>query len=132
LTARENSRRDLPRFYSDVAGAPHGAGAIVRRERGGGSRETVDLPITLLPRNRQQMRIFRLATRQRKRRVDRTTQRIFVNAIGRSPRRSPIHNGAHRNSEPVLGDVLMDRVVGETRKRVIDFIDVYFSLIRSG
>ena len=132
LTARENSRRDLPAFYGKVTSSPHGPRAIVRRERRCRSRETVDLPITLFPRNRQQVRIFRLAMRQRKRRVDRTSQRIFIDAIGRSPRRSPIHNGAHGNSEPVLGDVLMNRVVGETRKRVIDFIDVYFGFIRSG
>ena len=70
--------------------------------------------------------------RQRKRRIDRTTQRIFIDAIGRSPRRSPIHNGAHRNRKPVLGNVLMNRIIGETRQRVIDFIDVHFSLIRAG
>src|SRR3984957_6721498 len=82
LTARENSGSDLPCFYGDVASAPHGAGAIVRRERGGGSRETVNLSLALLPRNRQQVRILRLAMRQRKRRVYRTTQRVFIDAIG--------------------------------------------------
>ena len=32
----------------------------------------------------------------------------------------------------MLGNVLMDRVIGETRQRVIDFIDVHFRLIRTG
>ena len=64
--------------------------------------------------------------RQRQRRLNRAAQRIFVHAIRRRARRSPIDHRAHRNRQPVLRHILVNRIVREARQRIVDFIDMHF------
>ncbi len=66
--------------------------------------------------------------RQRKRRLNRRAQRIFIRAIRRGPRRALVHLRSHRHIHRVLRNVLVNGVVGEARQRANRFIDVYFRL----
>ena len=127
--AGENSGGDLPLGDREIAGAFHGASAIFRSERGGWCGEAIHFAIFLFAGHREQARIFGLAMRERKRRFDRGAQRILIDAICRRARGAPVDDGANRNGESSLGDVLMNCVVREAGQRVVDFIDVDFGLV---
>ena len=88
--------------------------------------EAVYPAIAQLARYRQEVGDFRLAVREGERGFDRGAERVFVEAIRRGARRSPVGDGANRNREAVLGDVLVDGVVGKTGQRVGNFVDVDF------
>ena len=56
--------------------------------------------------------------RQGKRSFDGGAERIFVKTIGGGPGRPAIDDCSNGNSQAMLGDILMDAVVRETRQRV--------------
>ena len=66
--------------------------------------------------------------RQRKRSVNRAAKRMLVNAIGGCTRGTAVDHSPHGNRQAVLGHILMNGVVGETRERIRHFLDVYFGL----
>ena len=56
--------------------------------------------------------------------MDGATEGIFVGAIGRGKRSAAVYDGANRDGEALLGDILMNAVVGEARQAVRDFVNV--------
>ena len=132
LAAGENAGGGLPALHSQIAGAAHSAGAVFRCQCSGRLGEAVDGPVALLSGQRKQVRIFRLTVREGNRCVDRAPQRVLVDSIGRSSGGAAIDRGADRNGQTVLGNVLVNRIVGEARERVVDFIDVNLGFARSG
>src|SRR5438309_1324296 len=126
LAVREDSGGDLTLLDGQVTGAANGTGSIFSGERGRLFDETVYAAIALLARHRQEVGDFRLAVREGERGFDRGAERVFVEAIRRGARGSPVGDGANRNREAVLGDILVDGVVSKTGQRVGNFVDVDF------
>ena len=78
-----------------------------------------DLGVFLRAGHGQQVGILRLAARQRLarlRRRARSDSSSVLLVVARAVR--PSKNGAHGNSERLLGDILVNGVVGEARERV--------------
>ena len=132
LAAGENAGGDLAFFDGKIAGPADGAGALFGGEGGGLFDEAVDAAIALLPGQGRGRGIFRLAVREGKRSFDGGAKRIFVDAIGGGAGGAAIDNGANGNGEAMLGDVLVDGVVGEARQSVGNFVDVDFGFFGAG
>jgi len=62
---------------------------------------------------------------------DRSAKRVFVNAIGGGARGAAVGDGSNGDSQTVLGDVLVNGVVGETGQGVRDFVNVNFRFFGS-
>ena len=87
--------------------------------------------ITLSSGHRKEARVLWLAARKRERGFDRGAEGVFINTIRGRARGSAINDGANRNRQPVLGDVLVNGVVGETRQCIRNFVHVDFRLFGS-
>ena len=96
---------------------------------GGIGKIARDLRVFLRAGHRQQIGIARLAARQRCRGGHHAAQRFVVGLVGGGARRAAVEHGAHRNGERLLGDVLVDRVVGEARQRVGAGVDFDFGFV---
>ena len=127
---RENPGGRLLVFFGHLRDAGDGAGAVGRRRVGGVFKIARGLGVFLRPGHRQEIGIARLAARQRLRGFDHAPQRIVVGLVGGRARRAAVEHGSHRNGEHLLGDVLMNRVVGEARERVGDHADFDFGFVR--
>ena len=62
--------------------------------------------------------------RQIRRGSNRAPQRFFVRLVRGGARGAAVDDRAHGNAQLLLGDVLMDGVVGEARERVGDHVDI--------
>ncbi len=105
------------------------AGAILRRGRDCGAIEMRDFLIFLRPEHRQQVGIFRFVARQADRSGEHAAKRFFVGLIGGGARGAAIYYGADGNAQGVLGDVLVDGVIGEARQRVHGRINFHFGFV---
>ena len=126
---RENAGGGLLVFLGHLRDARDGAGAIGRRGVGGVLKIARDLGVFLRAGHGQQVGIVRLAARQRLRGFDHAPQRIVVGLVGGGARRAAVEDGAHGNGEHLLGDVLVNGVVGEARERVGDHADFDFGFV---
>ena len=131
LAIRIDSGGNLAFLNGQIAGMPDGPGSFFSGEGGGLFDETVHGAITLFSWHRQKARILRLAVCKRERNFDRGAKRVFMNAIGCGARSAAVDDRANRHRQPVLGNVLMDGVVGETRQRVRNFVHMDFRLFGS-
>ena len=118
-------------LYGKIASAADGAGAIFGRERSGIFDKAIHFAIALFAGQRKQMRIFGLAVREGQGSIDRGAERIFVDAIRGGTRGAAVDDGANRNIQAALGNVLMDSVVGEARQGFGGFVDVDFGFVGS-
>src|SRR4029077_10922014 len=110
---------------------PDGHGSLFGGESGGGVDETVYGTIALLSGHGEQARVFWLAVGEGERGLNGGAEGIFVDAIRGSARGAAVRHRSNRNRQAVLRDVLMNAVVGETRQRVGDFVDVDFRFFGS-
>ncbi len=131
LAVRIDSGSDLTLLDCQVTGTPDRPGSLFRGESGGLIDKTFHAAIALLSGHWQEARILRLAVGKRERRFDRGAERVFIDAIGRGARGSAVNDRADGNRQPMLGDVLVNGVVGETRQRVRNFVHVNFRLFGS-
>ena len=76
--------------------------------------------------------MFRLAARERAGGGDDAAQRFVIGLVGGGARRAAVEDGAHGNGERLLGDVLVNGVVGEARERVGAGFDFDFGLVGVG
>src|SRR6266436_3019974 len=132
LAVRVDSGGDLTVLDSQIASATDRAGSLFRGESSGWFDETVYAAIVLLSGHGQETRILRLAAGQGERSFDRRTEGVFVNAVGGGAGGAAIGDGANRNGQTMLGNVLVNGIVGETAQGVGDCVDVDFGLFRSG
>ena len=110
---RENAGGCLAVFFGAGHDRGHGAGAIVGRGAGGRWKIPLDLGIFLRTRHGQQAGIFRLAARQGSRCGHRAPQLFVIGLVSGGARGAPVKDSAHGNGERLLGDVLVNGVVGE-------------------
>jgi hypothetical protein len=131
LSAREDTSGNLSLLDSKVACRPNCPRAIFGGEGCGVFYKAIHLTILLLSRQGKKARILWLALRKRKGCFNRCAKGVLVNAIGRGARRAAVHNSANGNYKAMLGDVLMNPVVGKTRQTVRNFIYMDFSFLGS-
>jgi hypothetical protein len=131
LPAGKNASGNLALLDGEVAGQANGACAIFGGERCGIFHEAIYARVALFPRHRKKVGIFRLAVCHREGCLDGATKEIFVGAIGRGTRGAGVCDGANRDGEAMLGDVLMNAVAGKTRQTVPDFLDVDLGFLGS-
>ncbi len=131
LAVRIDSGGNLAFLDGQVTGPPDGEGSLFGGENGGRFDEPVYTTIALPSGHWQKARVLRLGVRKGERSFDRGAERVFINAIRGSARGAPVHDCANRNGQPVLGHVLVDGVVGETRQSVRHFLHVDFRLFGS-
>jgi hypothetical protein len=131
LSAREDTSGNLSLLDSKVACRPNCPRAIFGGEGCGVFYKAIHLTILLLSRHGKKARILWLALRKREGCFNRCAKGVLVNAIGRGARRAAVHNSANGNYKAMLGDVLMNPVVGKTRQTVRNFIDMDFSFLGS-
>ena len=126
LAVRVDSGGNLAILDGQIADAADRAGAVFRGESSSRLDETAYAAIALLRGHGKETRIFRLAVGEGERSFDGGAEGIFVNAIGGGARGAAIGDGANGNRQTVLGDVLMNGVVGETGQGVRDFVNLNF------
>ncbi len=126
----ENPGGGLLVLFGHFRDARDGAGAIGGRGVGRIFKIARYLAVFLRSGHRQQVGIARLAARQRFRGVHDAAQRLVVGLVRGRARRAAVEHGAHGNGQRLLGDVLMNRVVGKSRQRVRHHADFDFGLVR--
>src|SRR6266566_1119608 len=126
LAVREDSGGNLAFLDGQIAGAANGAGPIFGREGSGLFDEAVYVAIALLAGHWQETRVLRQTVREGERSFDGGAERVFVDSIRGGARGAAVGDRANRNRQAVLGDVLVNGIVGETRQRVGNFVDVDF------
>jgi len=131
LAVRIDSSGDLAFLDGQITGTPDGPGPLLSGESGSLLDEPVYAAIALPSGHRQEARILRLAVSKGERSFDRGAERVLINAIGCGARGAAIDDRANRNRQPMLGDVLVNGVVGEPGQRVRNFIHVDFRLVGS-
>src|SRR6266446_4999600 len=131
LPGSKNAGSNLALLGGEVAGQANRPCAIFGSERCGIFCETIYARVALFPRHPKKARIFRLAVCQREGGLNGATKGIFLGAIRRGTRGAAVYDGANRDGESLLGDVLMNAVVSEARQTVRDFIDVDLSFLGS-
>ena len=131
LPVRIDSSGDLAFLEGQVTGTPDGPGTLFGVESGSQFNEPFHGAITLSSGHREEARVLWLAARKRERGFDRGADRVFINAIGRGASGSAVNDRANRNRQAMLGDVLVNSVVGETRQCVRNFVHVDFRLFGS-
>src|SRR5712692_295903 len=124
LPASKNAGSNLALLDGEVAGQANRAGSLVGGESFSIFYEAIYARVALFSRHGKKARIFRLAVCQREGGLDGATKGIFVGAIGRGARRAAVYDGANRDGKALLGDVLMNAVVGEARQTVRDFVNM--------
>src|SRR5216683_4093234 len=124
LPASKNAGSNLALLDGEVAGQANRAGSLVGGESCSIFYEAIYARVALFSRHGKKARIFRLAVCQREGGLDGATKGIFIGAIGRRTRGAAVYDGANRDGEAMLGDVLMNAVVGEARQTVRDFVNV--------
>ena len=115
-------------FLGELARMFDRAGPFFRRKGRGSRMEAAHQAILLFARHWQQSRIFRLMRSQGKAIVDRRAQSVFVDPICCDAGGASIGSRSNRHHQPLLGNVLVDGVVGKSRQRLDRFINVYFRL----
>ena len=128
----ENAGGGLIAFRGDGDGFFDGAGAVARRGSGGGGEVARDLGIFLRAGHGQQVGIFRLAAREQRGRGDHAAERVVVGLVGGGAGGAAVEDGAHGDAEMLLGDVLVDGVVGEAGERVGAGVDFDFGFVGVG
>src|SRR6267154_25774 len=131
LAIRVDSGGNLAILDGQIAGAADRAGAVFRGESSGRFDDTAYAAIALFREHGKETRILRLAVREGERGFDSGTKGVFVNAIGGSARGAAIGDGANGNRQAMLGDVLVNGVVGETGQGVRNFVNVNFRFFGS-
>jgi len=131
LPDSKNAGSNLALLGGEVAGQANRPCAIFGSERCGIFYETIYARVALFSRHGEKARVFRLAMCQREGCLDGATKGILVGAIGRGTCGAAVCDGANRDGEALLGDVLMNAVVGEARQTVRHFIDVDLSFLGS-
>src|SRR6266478_4423871 len=131
LAVRVDSGGNLAILDGQIAGAADRAGAVFRGESSSRLDETAYAAIALFCGHWQETRILRLAVGEGERSFDRGAKRVFVNAIGGGARGAAVGDGSNGDSQTVLGDVLVNGVVGETGQGVRDFVNVHFRFFGS-
>ena len=131
MPVRINSGGDLAFLDGQITGPPDRLGPLFSGDGGRLFNEALHRTITLSSGHREDARVLWLAARKREGGFDRGAKRVFINAIRGGARGSAIDDRANRNRQPVLGDVLVNGVVGETRQRVRNFVHVDFRLFGS-
>ena len=106
-----------PSAFDDANGFGHGSSAMLGRCGGGGSVEALGFGNHRRFVERQQIRIGRGGSGQREGLLHGAANRIGIEAIGGGARGSLIERHANRKPAILLGDVLMNGVVGEARER---------------
>jgi hypothetical protein len=128
LSARKNPRRHLSFLGCEIARESNRARTIFRRKRGRCFDEAIHGLVPLLTRHREESRVSGLAVRQRERGLNRPAQGVFVQPIGRGPRRAAAGRGANRNRHAMLKNVLVDAIVRKPRERIRNLINMNFRL----
>ena len=128
----ENAGGGLLVLLAKAHDSGDGVGAILRRGGSGGGEIALDLGIFLRAGHGQQAGIFRLAARQSGGSGDDAAQRIVVGFVGGGASGAAVEDGAHGDAECLLGDILVDGVVGEARERVGAGVDFDFGLVGIG
>ena len=106
-------------LFRELASAFDGAGAFFRRESGGGGIEAAHSAILLFAGHGQQAADLLAGCAARDKQSSMAARkRIFVNAVGGDAGGAAVDDGANGDNQAVLGDMLMDGVVGEARERV--------------
>ncbi len=106
-----------------------GDGAILRSGAGGRGEKAPDLSVLLRAGHGQQVGILGLTAGQRGRTCYGTAQRVIVGFVGGGAGGAAVKDGAHGNAERLLGDILVDGVVGEARESVGDKIDMHLGFV---
>ncbi len=132
LAVRIDAGGDLAFFDGEVAGAADGAGPLFGGKSGGVFGETIHGAIALLCGHGEEARIFGLTVGEGERSFDGGAEGIFVDAIGGGTGGAAVGDSSNGNCETVLGDVLVDGVVGEAGESVGDFVNVDFGFFGSG
>jgi len=132
LAVRIDPGGDLAILYGQIASAADGARSFFGGESGGRFDETVHTAIPLLCGHGQKAQVFRLAMSEGERSFDGGAERVFIDTIGGGAGGAAIGNRTDGDGQAMLGDVLVNGVVGETGQGVGNFVDVNFGLFRSG
>ena len=131
LAARKDPSSNLTFLDRQITGTPDYVGSVFSGERGSRFDKPPHTAIALLPGHWQEAGVLRLAAGQRERSFDRGAQRVLIDAVGGGARGAAVNNGTNRNRQPMLSDVLMNAIVGETRQGIGNFVDVDFRLLGS-
>src|SRR5258708_5159301 len=126
LAVRVDSGGNLAILDGQIAGAVDRAGAVFRGESSSRLDETAYAATALFRQHGKETRILRLAVREGARSFDRSAKGVFVNAISGGARVAAIGDGANRNRQAMLGDVLLNGVVGEAGQSGRHFVNVDF------
>ena len=128
----ENARGGLLAACGELRNLHDGARPLVRAGPGGRGEIARNLRVLLLAQHRQHIGILRLALRKPLGSGHGPAQRLVVNLVRGGARDAPVEHGAHGNGERLLGDVLVNRVVRESRQRIHRRGNIHFGFVGLG
>ena len=116
-------------FLGELANARDGAGAILRRGFGSRGEKPRDFRNFLRPEHGQQAGNFRLMKGELSGGGSDAAKRFFVGLVRGGASGASVHHGANGDVKGLLGDVLVNDVIGEAGERVGGDVNVNFGFV---